>query len=177
MLVTVLIRVGRRKVLKGKRDRSGNRRGVLRRRRRVKIRKVKVRVLKPRKEKWLLIVVQQQLPRKGKNSLELMGESFRINPRECSDSVVECLTRDRGATDSSLTGVTGLWSLSKTHLSSLRTGSTQEDRPFITERLLMGCTESNKQTNKSLIQDFEADLLWKVSLKMLNLTDFDSFSD
>ena len=37
--------------------------------------------------------------------------------RECSDSVEECLTRDRGAAGSSLTGVTVLWSLSKTHLS------------------------------------------------------------
>ena len=37
--------------------------------------------------------------------------------RECSGSVVECLTRDRGATGSTLTGVTALWSLSKTHLS------------------------------------------------------------
>ena len=32
-------------------------------------------------------------------------------------SVVECLTRDKGAAGSSLTGVTALWSLSKTHLS------------------------------------------------------------
>ena len=31
--------------------------------------------------------------------------------------VVECLTRDRGVPDLSLTGVTVLWSLSKTHLS------------------------------------------------------------
>ena len=37
--------------------------------------------------------------------------------RECSGSVVECLTRDRRAAGSSLTGVTALWSLSKTHLS------------------------------------------------------------
>ena len=36
---------------------------------------------------------------------------------ERSGSVVECLTRDRRAADSSLTGVTALWSLSKTHLS------------------------------------------------------------
>ena len=36
---------------------------------------------------------------------------------EHSGSVVECLTRDRGALDLSLTGVTALWSLSKTHLS------------------------------------------------------------
>ena len=37
--------------------------------------------------------------------------------RERSGSVVECLTRDREAAGSSLTGVTALWSLSKTHLS------------------------------------------------------------
>ena len=37
--------------------------------------------------------------------------------REHSSSVVECLTRDRRAAGSSLTGVTALWSLSKTHLS------------------------------------------------------------
>ena len=37
--------------------------------------------------------------------------------RECSGSVEECLTGDRGTAGSSLTGVTALWSLSKTHLS------------------------------------------------------------
>ena len=36
---------------------------------------------------------------------------------ERSGSVVECLTRDRRAAGSRLTGVTALWSLSKTHLS------------------------------------------------------------
>ena len=36
---------------------------------------------------------------------------------ERSGSVVECLTRDRRAAGLSLTGVTVLWSLSKTHLS------------------------------------------------------------
>ena len=36
---------------------------------------------------------------------------------ERSGSVVECLTRDRRAEGSSLTSVTALWSLSKTHLS------------------------------------------------------------
>ena len=41
--------------------------------------------------------------------------------------VVECLTSDRRTAGSSLTGVTALWSLSKTHLSYLSTGSTQED--------------------------------------------------
>ena len=38
------------------------------------------------------------------------------NCRECSGSVVECLTQDREAAGSSLTGFTALWSLSKTHL-------------------------------------------------------------
>ena len=37
--------------------------------------------------------------------------------REHSGSVVECVTRDRETAGSSLTGVTALWSLSKTHLS------------------------------------------------------------
>ena len=37
--------------------------------------------------------------------------------RECSGSVVECSTRDRGAAGSNLTNVTALWSFSKTHLS------------------------------------------------------------
>ena len=67
--------------------------------------------------------------------------------RECSGSVVECLTRDRMAAGSSLTGVTALLSLSKTHLSYLSTGSTQEDPSRITERFLSGRKESN-QTNK-----------------------------
>ena len=49
---------------------------------------------------------------------------------EPSGSVVESLTRDRWAAGLSLTGVTVLWSLSKTHLSLLGTGSTQED-PFL----------------------------------------------
>ena len=46
---------------------------------------------------------------------------------EGSGSMVECLTGDGGAVGSSLTGITVLWSLSKTHLSYLSTGSTQED--------------------------------------------------
>ena len=52
---------------------------------------------------------------------------FHFTKGERSGSVVECLTRDRGALGSSLTGVTSLWSLSKTHLSLLCTGPTQED--------------------------------------------------
>ena len=54
-------------------------------------------------------------------------ELYKINIRERSCSVEECLTRDRGAVGLSLTGVTALWSLSKTHLSQLSSGSTQDD--------------------------------------------------
>ena len=52
---------------------------------------------------------------------------FTNQDGERSGSVVECLTRDREAAGSSLISVTALWSLSKTHLSLLITGSTQED--------------------------------------------------
>ena len=45
-----------------------------------------------------------------------LGEDA-FSRRERSGSVVECLTRDRRVAGSSLTGVTALWSLSKTHLS------------------------------------------------------------
>ena len=75
----------------------------------------------------------------------------RLKFRERSGSVVECLIRDRRAAGSSLTGVTALWSLSKTHLSELSTGTTQEDPSLITERLLSGRKESN-QTNKQTAQ-------------------------
>ena len=47
--------------------------------------------------------------------------------REHSGSVVECLTRDRGAVGSSLHRHHCVVSLSKTHVSLLSTGSTQED--------------------------------------------------
>ena len=64
--------------------------------------------------------------------------------RECSGSVVECLTQDQGVAGLSLTGVTVLLSFSKTHLSWLSTGSTQKTCPCLTERLLMGGKESNQ---------------------------------
>ena len=60
------------------------------------------------------------------------------NSRERSGSVVECLTRDRGAAGSSLTSVTALWSLSKTHLSQLSTGSTQEDPSLFNSKIVDG---------------------------------------
>ena len=52
------------------------------------------------------------------NSSNNMAEVERSNvDKERSGSVVECLTGDRGAAGSSLTGVIALWSLRKTHLS------------------------------------------------------------
>ena len=72
---------------------------------------------------------------------------------ERSGSVVECLTRDRGAAGSSVTGVTALWSLSKTHVyPSLVLVQPRKTRPCLTERLLMGRKESN-QTNKTVSSD------------------------
>ena len=58
--------------------------------------------------------------------------------RERSGSVVECFTRDRGVAGSSLTNVTALWSLSKTHLSKLSTGSTQEDPSLFNWKIVDG---------------------------------------
>ena len=76
--------------------------------------------------------------------------------REHSGSVVECLTRDREAAGSSLTGVTALWSLSKTHLSELSTGSTRKTRPCLTEILLMGHKESNQTSKQTKMVDLSS---------------------
>ena len=67
-------------------------------------------------------------------------------------SVVECLTRDRRAAGSSLTGVTAFVSLSKNINPSLVLVQPRKTRPFITERLLMVRKESNKRnkTNKRM---------------------------
>ena len=55
--------------------------------------------------------------------------------REHSGSVVECLTRDQGAKGSSLTSVTALWSLRKTHYPSLVLVEPRKTCPCLTERL------------------------------------------
>ena len=60
---------------------------------------------------------------------------------ERSGSVVECLTRDRGAAGSSFT-VLCPWAR---HINpSLVLVQPRKTRPYITERLLMGCKESNQ---------------------------------
>ena len=53
----------------------------------------------------------------------------------CSGSVVECLTRDRGAGASHINP-------------SLALVQPRKTCPFISERLLMGCKESNKNKTK-----------------------------
>ena len=64
--------------------------------------------------------------------------------RECSGSVVECLTWDQGAAGSSLTGITALWSFKARHIyPSLVLVQPRKTRPCLTERLLMGRKESN----------------------------------
>ena len=67
---------------------------------------------------------------------------------ERSDSVVECMTRDREAGGSSLTGVTVMLSLSEHVYPSLVLVQPRKTRPYITDRLLMGHKELN-QTNKN----------------------------
>ena len=68
---------------------------------------------------------------------------FSSHDRERSGSVVECLTRDRGAAGWSLTSITVLWSLSKTH-PSLVLVQPRKTHPCLAERLLMGHKESNQ---------------------------------
>ena len=54
---------------------------------------------------------------KTNNHYMMTNQKLQTYPLVSSDSVVECLTRDRRAVGSSLTGITELWSLSKTYLS------------------------------------------------------------
>ena len=68
--------------------------------------------------------------------------------KRCSGSVVECLTRDREAAGSSLTGVTALCPWARHIYPSLVLVQPRKTRPCLTERLLMGRKESN-QINKS----------------------------
>ena len=67
--------------------------------------------------------------------------------------MVECLTRDRRAAGSSLTGITALWFCRARHIYPILVlVQPRKTHPciYVTERLLMGRKESN-QTNKSNI--------------------------
>ena len=65
-------------------------------------------------------------------------KNYQACKRERSGSVVECLTQDRRAAGSSLTGVTALWSLSKTHLAKLSTDSAQENLSLFNWKIVDG---------------------------------------
>ena len=69
---------------------------------------------------------------------------------ERSGSVVECLTRDRGAGDSSLTSFTALWPWARHSHPGLVLVQPRKTRPYITGRSLMERKESN-QTNKTIL--------------------------
>ena len=76
---------------------------------------------------------------------------------ELSGSVVECLTRDRGATGSSLTGVIALCPCTRHINPSLVLLKPRKTRPYITERLLMGRKESNKQIKQNIEESISLD--------------------
>ena len=80
--------------------------------------------------------------------LEICTINYILYIWERSGSVVECLTRDRGAAGSSLNGVTALCPWAKHINPSLVLIQPRKNRPYITERLLMGYKEPY-QTNKN----------------------------
>ena len=65
--------------------------------------------------------------------------------------MVECLTRDRGAAGSSLTGVTALCPWARHINPSLVLVRPRKTRPYITERLLMGRKESDQTYKIKLV--------------------------
>ena len=73
-------------------------------------------------------------------------------PRECSGSVIECLTQDHEAGGLSLTGVTSLCPWARHINPSLVLVQPRKTCPYITERLLIGRKESN-QTKKQTLEE------------------------
>ena len=64
---------------------------------------------------------------------------------ESSDAVVVCLTQDQGAEGSSLISITVLCLVARHINPTLVLVQPRKTLPYITEKLLMGCKESNKQ--------------------------------
>ena len=58
--------------------------------------------------------------------------------------MVECLTGDRGAVGSNLTGITVLCPLARHNNPNLELVQPRKNCPYITERLMMECKESNQ---------------------------------
>ena len=78
--------------------------------------------LHPIKSAWSIVYYEGPQFIFSINVLFLSEDQFCLG-----SAVAECLTGDQAPAGLSLTGVTVLWSFSKTHLSWLSTGSTQED--------------------------------------------------
>ena len=81
--------------------------------------------------------------------------------RECSGSVVECLTRDRKAEGLSLTSVTALGSCTGHIYPSLVLVQPKKTRPCLTERLLIGRKESNQPTKQTTVLKKTLKILFK----------------
>ena len=88
-----------------------------------------------------LILVLRIQP-KGQITKQVMY-SFEVNTRFVGSAVAQCLTRDRGAAGSSLTGVTVLCSFKRHIYPSLVLVQPRKTRPCLPEILLMGRKESN----------------------------------
>ena len=88
---------------------------------------------------------------------------------ERSGSVVECLTRERGAAGSSLTVVTVLCPWARHINPSLVLVQRKKTRPFITEILLMRRKESSKKIQKNRAYIFKYSLNLANSIKCLSI--------
>ena len=62
-------------------------------------------------------IITKDDDKKQSDKVHIVKKDVKNQSMEGSGSVVECWTQDREAVGSSLTSVTVLWSLSKTHLS------------------------------------------------------------
>ena len=89
--------------------------------------------------------------------------------RECSGSVVECLTWDRGAAGWSLTGVIGLCPWARNIYPSLVLVQPRKTHPCLTERLLIGRKESIKtKHNVKFLRGHVSLMLINVNLLYVN---------
>ena len=78
--------------------------------------------------------------------------------------MVECLTRDQEAVDSSLTSVTVLCPLARHINSSLVLVQPRKTCPYITERLLMGRKESNQAKKAGGLSNYIPVILQKPAI-------------
>ena len=93
---------------------------------------------------WLSMVMRAVL-------LFRFSLSFTVNTRikYILKTKLECLIRDQGVADSSLTGVTALSSWARHTKPSLALVQQRKTRPYISKKLLMGRKKSNKTNEKT----------------------------